>query len=683
MAIPFSAIGTALDGSIGTEPRVTKKVLVQSLQSNTATVNGVITNMAEMQGSINGLVQTTDETGRRVGGLDAQVADLTSALGRANAALAEQDRKFAVLGDLSVLAGLGARMQSAEAEVVSLKADYVGRLDAMGQRVSALEGAAAAAAGLMDAQRDALEELKGEISSSTQELTDAVALLPAMQDGLRTAKADIDGLKVFTQVNASGVAANLSALEGKADGARFNEVEHMVLESKETTEKLGAHVAKLSQEMGSEEGGGPAMERLRKALNETRESMEHMNTDLQSKVNESDVDEKLQRQYDSVLVQVNAAVGSIDQDDGELKRVARELQAMIKKVQANMVHKKDFHVIKQQLDEDSRLKQQLELLRTLVDDRITIDSAKELIDAKPGKTELVALMRQMTSDMGNTLRSDMDMALDDEAGAPWATQTNLAGSMMPSQRELGSPVKIPYPETTDGPQCNHRGAKNSMEPSHCLSCHRRFDAFGGNYSSGPPTAAEDIMAVQGPGGTSLGGGFNAKLSVRPPQRLDAFNTLPSEGALPKLDMKRTHAAPTTPYVIGADGQVYHGYAKPERAEHLWSTSPNSSSLRAGDQRGGGGDYASNRIPTALSASRLAAATTPPRTAPAQQSYNAIKFAGADPGFSPKAGPGSGGGHSRKQRRAPSLSRSLEVPGNMPERGRVRPGTSPAKQRNHA
>ena len=50
----------------------------------------------------------------------------------------------------------------------------------------------------------------------------------------------------------------------------------------------------------------------------------------------------LHHQYNAVLASVNKAVGAAADDDGELKRVAEDLQIMIKKVQGNMVDKTDF-----------------------------------------------------------------------------------------------------------------------------------------------------------------------------------------------------------------------------------------------------------------------------------------------------------------------------------------------------
>ena len=74
-------------------------------------------------------------------------------------------------------------------------------------------------------------------------------------------------------------------------------------------------------------------------------------------------------------------------------------------------------------------------------------------------------------------------------------------------------------------------------------------------------AAKTTVAVQGPGGTSLGGGFQARLQVRTPQRIDALNRLPkrfhryfetSAGTFNWRHVKRTQRQSMHSFAIAID-----------------------------------------------------------------------------------------------------------------------------------
>ena len=79
-------------------------------------------------------------------------------------------------------------------------------------------------------------------------------------------------------------------------------------------------------------------------------------------------------------------------------------------------------------------------------------------------------------------------------------------------------------------------------------------------------------AHMGPGGTSLGGGFQ----VRVPARHPALNSLPPEYSLPKIDPRLRKPVP---FIQGNDGQLYHGRSTPQL--HTWdmSNAPHQDDLR--------------------------------------------------------------------------------------------------------
>ena len=631
--IPFEDIEKALLGRTQfTKPIVEKSVIVRSLQSSTRTVKGIATEMKEQQQTVNSLVEKVDGQGARLGSVEGHVDKMNMAMATANKTLALHKQNFEVLGDLQVVAGLAARMEAAEAGLRQLQEDFAGRLGELVTRVSGLEGTAAALQETAATQAEQLVELRVEANKANElvdSLMEATSALPEMQEKVAGFEADLGQMKDYAQTNASAIAENKAAIEAKADQELLAEVQQVAQDAKGSVGELAQKMNRLQKQMGeAEDGGGPAVEKLRQALNETRKNMEVLNNDMQGKVSEAEVDDKIQGKYDHVLAQVNKAVKASADDDKELQRVSKELTTMIKKVQASMVDKRDFHQVKAKVNEDTRLKQQLELLRDLVDERITTEKAEALISEKPDKDELLTLMRQMTQDMGERLQHALDGQVEGQAGTPWAMQTHLAGSLTPQQRGAlgagpstaslgsgmgegsGSPSRGgPHgarpggrPSTTPNRKRGNNtttspaglpagGASGSVEPVHCLACHRRFDSWGHAAAPARP-GAEEIMAVQGPGGTALGGGFQARLQVRAPARLDAFNSLPAESGLPRIDPRQTFAAAATPYVIGKDGRTYHGFRTPGA---LGNSTSNDRAAQ----------YQEQRVPAALSSRGLA------------------------------------------------------------------------------
>ena len=244
-------------------------------------------------------------------------------------------------------------------------------------------------------------------------------------------------------------------------------------------------------------------------------------------ISSEDVDAKIDAKYTLIVDQLETAISSATQDEEEFKRVANDLQNMVRKMQMGKADKHEMAAVKERMMIDGRVREQVDTLRVLTDMKMTKEEAQRLIIKKANRSELKSAVGEVARHLGEAMDRRFEVQEDALAGPAFGTHSTG-----------GLP-----------------GKKLSAE-THCLSCNRTLNKKKqrrlANQSVSPFGQAEADLkrrqAHQGPGGTSLGGGFQVRVPARNPQ----MNNLPPEYSLPRIDPRLRKAVP---FVEGNDGNL--------------------------------------------------------------------------------------------------------------------------------
>ena len=522
------------------EPVVTQEVLLEALRSSAFTLSVLKVEYSKTVAEVNSLKNDNAMLKNAVQELRDRCDNLGNAVQGLNKKMDKAEDALEKMGDPEVIGSLPKRMIAIEEHYgwISRLSELFGRMDDM--EMWKMQW--------METWQKHTEEFQA-VQAWKQQATERIDIL----EEKAASTVDAEQLqKALDEVNASiaaqgDVVGNLDAkvqeqgntLEKKADLEAFEKVRALVEEHEEGMGETLQVAKTLNSRMTGQEGQlldvRDRMDGIDQALAAERERIDAVfdgEGGVGGGLSEEEVDQKIDARYTVIVEQLEEAIRSATEDEDEFRRIANDLQMMMKKMQIGKADNREVAELKERVMVDSRMREQVDHLKSLTDMKISRDEARALVRKNATKAELQQALKKLKTQVGE----DVDLRLDEY-------QDSVAGPALATSMK-----EIP------------RGSKSLL----CLTCNRQLDRSrqenDANRSVKANGRKSQQHAVQGPGGTSLGGGFQ----VRIPERNPAMNHLPPEYQLPSIDPRLRKPAG---FVLGSDGRVYPGRSTPNL--HTW------------------------------------------------------------------------------------------------------------------
>ena len=543
MEMKFEDVQQELKGRTTFEkPVVTREVLIDALKTSAFELSVVKADYNVTKGEVKKLKKDNAKLKTEMLEVQEKTTRLAELLNKATSRLEKAEKALKIMGDPEVIGGLPKRMDHVEvylpwiekleelykrvSDVEVWKKDLTPQWEDHKKRFDVIETKVVTeieptVADLVEKSKKAIdaEELKRMLSEVGEKISSQGDRLTTVED---TVKDHTEQISRKAEIET--VESNKTLVEGHDEimkdlKQRMTSQEGTVLSVRDRFDDMEGHVKEVLDKMEQAEengfGGG---------------------------ISEEQVDAKIDSKYSMIIDQLETAIKSATQDEEEFKRVANDLQGMVKKMQMGKADKHEMAMVKEKMMIDGRLREQVDTLRVLTDMKMTKEDAQRLIIKKANRSELKSAVNGLAHNLG----AEMERRFIEQENA------------------LAGPAFV---------MTSHQKHVKSRTPdAHCLACNRTLDkrrneALANRSVQSPFAQAEKALkarhAHMGPGGTSLGGGFQ----VRVPARHPALNSLPPEYSLPKIDPRLRKPVP---FIQGNDGQLYHGRSTPQL--HTWDMS---------------------------------------------------------------------------------------------------------------
>jgi predicted nucleic acid-binding Zn-ribbon protein len=554
MEMKFEDVQNELKGRTTFEkPVVTREVLIDALKSSAYELSVVKADYNRTKGEVKKLKKDNAKLKTEMVEVQEKATRLAELLNKATSRLEKAEKALKIMGDPEVIGGLPKRMDHVEVFL-----PWIEKLEELYKRVGDVEEWKKDLTPQWEDHKKRFDVIETKVVTEIE---------PAVLDLIEKSKNAIDAEELEKKLNEVGekisdqgnrltvveetVNEHTTQLGGKADGAVVDEIKTLA----ENHEEI---MKDLNQRMTSQEGTVLSVrdrfDDMEGNVKEVLDKMEQAEENgFGGGISEDDVDAKIESKYSMIVDQLETAIKSATQDEEEFKRVANDLQGMVKKMQMGKADKHEMAMVKEKMMIDGRLREQVDTLRVLTDMKMTKEDAQRLIIKKANRSELKSAVNGLANNLGDLMERRF-MEQEDAMAGPAFVMTSK----------------------------NHKNhVKNGTPDAHCLSCNRTLDKrrnenLANRSAQSPFAQAEKALkarhAHMGPGGTSLGGGFQ----VRVPARHPALNSLPPEYSLPKIDPRLRKAVP---FIQGNDGNLYHGRSTPQL--HTWdmSNSPHHDDLQ--------------------------------------------------------------------------------------------------------
>ncbi|RLN57393.1 hypothetical protein BBJ28_00002695 [Nothophytophthora sp. Chile5] len=294
----------------------------------------------------------------------------------------------------------------------------------------------------------------------------------------------------------------------------------------------------------------------RRTLDDNTCAVEDVQRLLLNKADRTRVDEIIESKYEEICNQLDKALASVLGEEDEFKRVSQELQQLVTHLGESKADKKDLLEVKEQVLYDSRVRQQVENLRSFIDIKMNRDDVFSALKSKADKDEMLALLKSLSDGMNASIQQAQRSIKEPDSAF-------LTGKQAGHQHGGGSNSQ------------KRTGVLPSLDREKCLSCNSQLrDASGA--SGGPITNKNPYqMAPVFGGGFRLGDGSSSldKSTMRSGGRHRSnslSNNNPTHASAPYLS-PRTQAGLPSPdsnsrgqlsesasegFLMGVDGHVY-------------------------------------------------------------------------------------------------------------------------------
>ena len=494
-------------------PVVTHEVLLESLRATSVQLLHVTSEHNVTKRHVHALQQDNEILKEAVDTLNTQVNELHKQLTKTNLRMEKAESWMKKAGDPDVLGSLGGRMNEIEAHK-----EYIVQLEDLFSRFGNVEtwkqnfvGEWAAHRAEFDATKEwqAVTEAWIEETKKAQEDAISAEELKEIIDNLHSKSEKVDESLKKTENRL------LKHEEDLAQGVtleEFNESKAMV----EQHEKTFSQVTALAQGMTDKlEHASNEVERMADRVDKNAQRVDELYEGIEDGtigggITPEEVDEKIGEKYALIVDQLESAIRSATEDEDEFRRIANDLQDMVRKMQMGKADKREMAEVREKLMVDSRLREQVDTLRVLSDMKVSHEEAAQMLKSKASRKELKQSLNRLSSGVDAKVKHSLEVFEDAHAGAAFGTVESLRKSSSRGSYKL------------------------------CLGCNRRMDSddqlIKSNVAAHPhdssrrftsPGASTDAQVVaglsisptgrnapnvthMGPGGAALGGGFQVR-----------------------------------------------------------------------------------------------------------------------------------------------------------------------------
>ncbi|KAG7385593.1 Dipeptidyl peptidase 2 [Phytophthora pseudosyringae] len=194
----------------------------------------------------------------------------------------------------------------------------------------------------------------------------------------------------------------------------------------------------------------------RRTLDDNTCAVEDVQRLLLEKADRTRVDEIIESKYEEICNQLDKALASVLGEEDEFKRASQELQQLVTHLSESKADKKDLLEVKEQVLYDSRVRQQVENLRSFIDIKMNRDDVFSALKSKADKDEMLALLKNLSDSMNASI-------VQAQKSLNYAESAFLTGKQTGHQHGGG---------------CNSSQKRGGMLPSldreKCLSCNSQL-----------------------------------------------------------------------------------------------------------------------------------------------------------------------------------------------------------------
>jgi cell division septum initiation protein DivIVA len=582
-AIQWNDVQSELQGRTTFQsPIVTQEVLLESLRS---TAHQLLTLTAEhtiTKRNVNTLLSDNAILKEAVDTLNEQVNTLNTSLKSTNKRVEAAETYMKQAGDPEVLGALGGRVDEIEVhkEFIVQLGDLFGRFG----HVETWQK------GFVDVWNNHQEDYTAtkawveetdvivkDLKAKADEAMDMAELKQVLEALQAAAKESKDGLVAATDK----LVQHDTDLEQRATLEAFQETKQVV----DQHDKTFSQVTALAQGMTDKlEHASSEVERMAQRVDDNGKKVDEIFEGIQSGtlgggIDAEEVDEKIEEKYSLIVDQLESAIRSATEDEDEFRRIANDLQDMVRKMQMGKADKREMAEVREKLMVDGRLREQVDTLRVLSDMKVSHDEAERMLQSKASRKELRSSLNRLTNDIGHVVDNKLNDFEEANAGPAMAS----ADSLGPASSHGSFSLCL---------TCNHRLDKNDQlnksnrgiagrgKAMKNTSSPGGGDQFRSSHGLGAGLRNKPNITHMGPGGAALGGGFQVRSAASMhgnnngsgSKRKQQFHNLPPEYSLPQIDPRL--AKPAT-FVMGKDGRVYPGQRKQQL--HTFNLGPRSQS----------------------------------------------------------------------------------------------------------
>lgn len=141
----------------------------------------------------------------------------------------------------------------------------------------------------------------------------------------------------------------------------------------------------------------------RRTLDDNTCAVEDVQRMLLDKADKARMEECIETKYEEICNQLDKALSAVIGEEDEFKRVSQELQQLVTHLSESKADKKDLLEVKEQVLYDSRVRQQVENLRSFIDLKMNRDDVFSALKNKADKDEMVALLKSLSEGMNASI----------------------------------------------------------------------------------------------------------------------------------------------------------------------------------------------------------------------------------------------------------------------------------------
>jgi len=591
-------------------PIVTQEVLLESLRT---TATQLVTLTAEhtiTKRHVNNLLQDNAMLKEAVDTLNQQVNNINNQLKVTNKRVDAAEVYMKKAGDPEVLGTLGGRMEEIEAhkEFIVQLGDLFTKFGHVEEWQTKFVDEWAEHSADYATTKEWVQETDVIVKELKKQADNSIN-----QEEL---KEILNNLKTSTETSAASLVVaeeklvtHDEELAKRATQEEFQEMKQVV----DQHDKTFTQVTTLAQGMTDKlEHASSEVERMASRVDENGRKVDEIFDGIESGtmgggIDAEEVDEKIEAKYSLIVDQLESAIRSATEDEDEFRRIANDLQDMVRKMQMGKADKREMAEVREKLMVDGRLREQVDTLRVLSDMKVSHEEAERMLSSKASRKELKTSLNRLTGDLQHHVDAKMNEFEDANAGpALLSADSRGAGSSngaytlcLTCNHRLDKRDQLN--KTNRSPAA--RQAQHSPGGSDQFRRNNSSHGLGNGLGSGARNKPN--VTQMGPGGAALGGGFQVRSgghgsggtalgdlqisnssssSPNGNKRNAQFHQLPPEYSLPQIDPRLSKPAT---FVVGNDGRVYPGQRKQQlHTFNLGQRSQSTGDIATGMQKTG-------------------------------------------------------------------------------------------------